>query len=266
MNRALETDGYRVGEGERTFGSDRAGRQRPLEMRVRAGGAVRVISTTMRTPGEDRALAAGFLFAAQVISGGSQIRSIDAVADDAVLVDLIPEVEGAVEALRRPFAVAGGRDREAVEEDLALPPMGEAASGGVPGSRAGMLATVLQRARAAFGKIRGLHVAGLFSAKGAAEEVHEDVGDHNAVDKLVGSLILQRRLPDADSVLVLSGRASLGLVEKAAGAGIPIMCALGAHSRLAVELARGAGMTFLGFTPDDGFTVYCGAQRLGGMR
>lgn len=243
--------------------------ERPLEIRARAGGAVRVVSTTMRTPGEDRALAAGFLFGERVIHDARQILALETIDDDAVMVELAPEAEAALEATRRPFITSGacgvcGRTNldallavTASDRHPRLPTIRPSTVVALP--------SALRGAQATFERTGGLHAAGLFTAGGALRAVHEDVGRHNAVDKLVGALILKGQLPGPDSVLVVSGRASFELVQKAAVAGIPVMVAVGAPSSLAVEIARGAGMTLLGFVRNGGFNVYCGAERVEGI-
>ncbi len=243
--------------------------ERPLEIRARAGGAVRVVSTTMRTPGEDRALAAGFLFGERVIHDPRQILALETIDDDAVMVELAPEAEAALEATRRPFITSGACGvcgRTNLDALLAVPAADrQPRLPTIRPSTVVALPSALRGAQATFERTGGLHAAGLFTAGGTLRAVHEDVGRHNAVDKLVGALILEGQLPGPDSVLVVSGRASFELVQKAAVAGIPVMVAVGAPSSLAVEIARGAGMTLLGFVRDGGFNVYCGAERVEGI-
>lgn len=243
--------------------------ERPLEIRARAGGAVRVVSTTMRTPGEDRALAAGFLFGERVIHDPRQILALETIDDDAVMVELAPEAEAALEATRRPFITSGACGvcgRTNLDALLAVPAADrQPRLPTITPSTVVALPSALRGAQATFERTGGLHASGLFTAGGTLRAVHEDVGRHNAVDKLVGALILEGQLPGPDSVLVVSGRASFELVQKAAVAGIPVMVAVGAPSSLAVEIARGAGMTLLGFVRNGGFNVYCGAERVEGI-
>lgn len=272
MTKVLETSVLRVRGVKTTSAQDWVAVERPLEIRARAGGSVRVISTTMRTPGDDRVLAAGFLFSEGVIADASEILSLDIVSDDAVLVELGPDAEPAMEATRRPFVTSGacgvcgrtsldtlmaGLSNVAGEPDPHRLRIAAAVVHGLP--------AVLRTVQETFDQTGGLHAAGLFTPSGTLRAIHEDVGRHNAVDKLVGTLLLERGLPAADSVLVVSGRASFELVQKAAMAGIPLMAAVGAPSSLAVEIARNVGMTLLGFVRDGGFNVYCGAERIDGI-
>jgi len=249
--------------------------ERPLEIRARAGDTTRVISTTMRTPGHDRALVAGFLFAEGVIASPRELLALESVGDDAVLVELPSAALEALEATRRPFVTTGACGvcgRSSVEALLdrcrAADPPREA--GGTPPLTVGVkvihgLPAALRGAQGTFDRTGGLHAAGLFAADGTLRAVHEDVGRHNAVDKLVGTLLLDDRLPASDGLLMVSGRASFELVQKAAAAGIPVMVAVGAPSSLAVDVAEAAGLTLVGFARDQRFNVYAGPHRLSGI-
>ena len=242
--------------------------ERPLEIRARAGaGSTRIVSTTMRTPGQDRELAAGFLFAESVIAHAHDLRDLKAVEEDAVLVELGPNALQALEAARRPFVTTGacgvcgrssidGLRPERVEPTTPGWTVSAHVIHGLPAA--------LREAQATFDRTGGLHAAALFTPDGRLLAIHEDVVRHNAVDKLVGTLLLDDRLP-ADGVLVVSGRASFELVQKASAAGVPVMVAGGAPSSLAVEIAQATDMTLLGFAREQRFNVYSGARRLSGI-
>jgi FdhD protein len=281
--KAVEISLVRVRGDTAAVARDRLAVERPLQIRARAGGAEHVLSTTMRTPGEDRALAAGFLFAEGVIAGPGAAAEVgvEAIDEDTVRVELPPGAAAALAATERRFvtsAACGVCGRSSLD-GLAGAPAGAAREPGAPGAAAGAppprpqipvalihrLPAALREAQAVFAHTGGLHAAGLFTPDGAAVTVHEDVGRHNAVDKLVGTLLLSGRLPAGDGVLVVSGRASFELVQKAEAAGIPVMAAVGAPSSLAVERAAAAGMTLVGFVRDGGFNVYCGGERLLGL-
>ena len=258
----------RVRGGTAEVASDRVAIERPLEIRVRIGGSTRVLSTTMRTPGEDRALAAGFLHAEGIVDGAGSLRALEQVGDDAVLVELDASAAAALEAATRSFvtsAACGVCGRESLEGmRTALP--GSESAGDRPQVSATVvhgLAAALREAQPTFERTGGLHAAGLFGPDGDRRGVHEDVGRHNAVDKLVGTLLLAGRLPAGDALLFVSGRASYELVQKAAAAGIPILAAVGAPSSAAVDLATVAGMTLLGFVRDGGFNIYAGPAHRG---
>jgi FdhD protein len=267
MEQALETSVVRVRGGVVSAARDRVAIERALQIRVRIGAEERVLSTTMRTPGDDVALAVGFLHGEGVLAGADALRGAEQIDDDGVRVELGPSAAGALAASVRPFvtsAACGVCGRESLE--------GLASGGAAPDAGVRVAAAVihglpgaLRDAQATFDRTGGLHAAALFSPAGERLAAAEDVGRHNAVDKLVGRLLLAGRLPARGAVLMLSGRASFELVQKAEAAGIPIVAAVGAPSSLAVERAAAAGMTLLGFVRDGGFNVYCGAARIAGL-
>lgn len=238
--------------------------ERPLEIRARIDGDVRVVSTTMRTPGDDRELAAGFLYAERVIDDAGQIRALESIDDDVVLIELAPAAGAALQAAQRPFVTTGacGVCGRVTLDGLRAIPARVGRPRSVPPAVVRGLPEALRAAQETFARTGGLHAAGLFAADGTLQAAYEDVGRHNAVDKLVGARLLDRRLPDTEGVLVVSGRASFELAQKAAVAGFGTLIAVGAPSSLAVEIARQAGMTLIGFARADGFNIYCGAERV----
>jgi FdhD protein len=252
--------------------------EEPLEIQLgferRGIRTTKSVSVTMRTPGHDRELAAGFLFTEGMIDGAAAIggwelpeaaragpaggNCIRAVLKDGVAVDL--------RSLERHFyttsscGVCGKTSLEAlrVTGRIALYPDGPVWES----ARIGTLPEALRTDQVIFEATGGLHAAGLFGADGALIGVREDVGRHNAVDKLIGAQVLGERVPLAGHLLLVSGRASFELVQKAVMAGIPVLAAVGAPSSLAVDLARQFGATLLGFVGRGRFNVYSGAQRI----
>ncbi|HLG96203.1 MAG TPA: formate dehydrogenase accessory sulfurtransferase FdhD [Bryobacteraceae bacterium] len=235
--------------------------EEPLEIRL-AGEAV---SITMRTPGHDTELAVGFLCSEGILTSAQQIRHID-TTKNSVSVSLNPGVEIDLERLRRNFyttsscGVCGKASIEAlrVQGCPVLPQNGPLISSSV----VHQLPIVLRGDQRVFDRTGGLHGAALFDGKGTLLLVREDVGRHNAVDKLIGAEFLTGDLPLSGKVLLVSGRASFELTQKAVVAGIPVLAAVGAPSSLAVETARRFNMTLLGFVRDGRFNIYSGASRI----
>jgi FdhD protein len=235
---------------------------------VRVGDDERVLSTTMRTPGDDVALAIGFLHAEGVLAEAAALRGAEQIDDDGVCIELAPEAAAALAASARSFVTSGACGvcgRASLDGMAAGGGPADAGDAAVAAAVIHGLPGALRAAQATFAHTGGLHAAALFTLEGALQAVHEDVGRHNAVDKLVGRLLLAGQLPASGGVLMLSGRASFELVQKAEAAGIPIVAAVGAPSSLAVERAAAAGMTLLGFVRDGGFNVYCGVARVAGI-
>lgn len=250
--------------------------EEPLEIRLgfRDGEIrrTRAVSITMRTPGDDFELAAGFLFTEGIISAYDQVTNIfhcgpvnTEGATNTVKVELSDDVEVDLKSLERHFyttsscGVCGKSSIEALYT-------GARKIGGNGFEIDGRLITTLpQRLRegqAVFEETGGLHASGLFNANGDLIDLKEDVGRHNALDKVIGARLLKGEVPLSETVLMVSGRASFELVQKALMAGIPLMLAVGPPSTLAVELATEFGMTLVGFVRDGRYNVYSGAERL----
>ena len=274
--RSLRVIRYR--DGARDRDRDALVVEEPLEIRLSwvetETGRRRTepLAVTMRTPGEDFELVAGFLHGEGVVSRPEDIvemtycRSGEGEQEyNTVEARLRPGVAFDMDALRRNFyatsscGVCGKASLDAVDA------MGCRMLGPGPTFEASLIPTLPDRLRSrqdAFDRTGGLHAAGLFDAAGACLGVREDVGRHNAVDKVLGEAFLARELPASLTLLVVSGRASFELVQKAVMAGVPALVAVGAPSTLAVDLAKRFGQTLVGFARDGGFNVYTGEERV----
>jgi FdhD protein len=262
---------WRVEGSRATEAPDDLAVEEPLEIRLacdRDGRRVRRgISVTMRTPGHDAELAVGFLFTEGIIEDPDQVAGVeDWGPGNVVRVELKPGVEVDLDRLERHFYAAsscGVCGKASIEAVRVLPRFAPIA--GRPTVAAEVirrLPATLRGAQGAFDRTGGLHAAALFDREGRLLELREDVGRHNALDKLIGAFFLARCMPLVDGVLLVSGRASFELVQKAAVAGIPVLAAVGAPSSLAVELARQHGMTLAGFVRPDRFNIYSEPGRI----
>jgi FdhD protein len=240
-----------------------------LEMRLSTDAGERPLAVTMRTPGNDEELATGFLFSENVIDSVSDITGFsrptgldgDPLANQMVM-RLREGLEPDPDRLERHFFATSACG---VCGKARLDAVGATRVSDGPEVEPSVLHELPERLRSAQGTFQrtgGLHAAALFTAAGELLAAREDVGRHNALDKLIGWALADERVPLDERILLLSGRASYELVQKAARAGIPIVAAVSAPSSLAVALAEDAGITLVGFLRDGRFNVYVGAERL----
>ena len=248
--------------------------EEPLEIRA-AGPRQQPVSVavTMRTPGHEDDLAIGFLTTEGLLrdSGDAGIAGVEygdpgymAEPDDAIVVRLTKRFDASKIAARNFVATAScGICGKASIDSVAV--RTEPLPKGIPFVGRSMILSLpirLREAQSAFERTGGLHAAALFETDGRLVAIREDVGRHNALDKVIGSRVKVRELPLWDRVLMVSGRVSFEIVQKAAMAGIPIVCAVSAPSDLAIRLADRLGVTLVGFLRDDGFNVYAHDGRI----
>ena len=243
--------------------------EEPLEIRVNG----RALSVTMRTPGHDLELAAGFLFTEGIIQTHEQIVSIEHAAEckatergNIVRVELSADIALDLEKTQRNFFAASScgicgkasidavraRGVTTIQSQLRVEP-----------EILCRVPAALRAGQQIFGRTGGLHAAGLFDVDAKLIVEREDIGRHNAVDKIVGWALMQRKLPLSDCLMLVSGRGGFEIVQKAAMAGVPVVASVSACSSLAVQFAREMRMTLIGFLRDKRFVVYCGGERLG---
>ncbi len=253
--------------------------EEPLEIRLgfaENGKQIhKAVSITMRTPGNDFELAAGFLFTEGILDSRKNIENIKHCGrfpnnQNTVRIDLTAETKIDFKKLERNFyttsscGVCGKSSLEVLAvnakaiENKDFPK--------VYADIIHELPEKLLEKQTVFGETGGLHAAALFDIQGNLLDLHEDVGRHNAVDKIIGARVLANELPLSDKILFLSGRASFELIQKAAMAQIPIIAAVGAPSSLAVEAAREFNITLLGFVRDGRFNIYTGNERVSSFK
>ncbi|CAN5582875.1 formate dehydrogenase accessory sulfurtransferase FdhD [soil metagenome] len=262
-----------IDRGQATSRNDLLATEEPMEIRLRHGRRTQSVAVTMRTPGADFELAAGFLFAENLIHSQDDIGRIEYCLD---CEDVLQQYNIVTVALRGP-----------ANPNLAIPDrnFGMTSSCGLCGKerldqieRQGVktllpgpvidhtvvtsLPDKLRDAQGLFTATGGLHAAGLFTAAGELLVLREDVGRHNAVDKAIGWAFLEGMLPLSDHMLMVSGRSSFEIAQKCLAAGLPVLCAVSAPSSLAVDLAQRFGMTLVGFLRGERFNVYAGSDRI----
>ena len=242
--------------------------EEPLEIRI----GEHPISVTMRTPGHDLELAAGFLFTEGIVQRGEQILALESSSEgdagkrgNMVQATLAPEAMPDFEKMRRHFfassscGICGKASIEAIRSRCLAPPNPNFRI--APDVLLG-LPDALRSSQDVFERTGGLHAAALFDSRGALLVLCEDIGRHNAVDKVIGWAVRERRVPLKDSMMLVSGRGGFEIVQKAIVAGVPVVASVSAPSSLAVQLAREMQLTLVGFLRGRRFVIYSGGERL----
>jgi FdhD protein len=248
-------------DGELEYLPDEVTIEEPLEIRI----GRKSIAVTMRTPGQDEELAAGFLFSEGVVRARHQIASVAVTGNNRVVakvaagVKLEPNFTQRFGTISSSCGLCGKTTIDAIRQNLPA----------IPSTDIRMdietllsLPDALRKAQSDFTRTGGIHAAGIFRVDGKLEIAREDIGRHNAVDKAVGRAFLDELLPFGKHLLLVSGRASFEIVQKALVAGIPIVAAVSAPSSLAVELARNSNQTLIGFLRPPSFNIYTHVERV----
>ena len=267
----------KIGNGGAYEKEDLLTREEPLEIRLgfEKGGIrhYKSISVTMRTPGHEEELALGFLFTEGIIGSTEQVRRVyplparrKAARGNVIAVELEPGRQPDIKKLRRHFyttsscGVCGKASLEAVEVKCHFElPEGQPR---INARQLHQLPRILLKNQPVFDCTGGLHGAALFDSHGQMMAAREDIGRHNALDKLIGHAMKKNWLPLFDQLVLVSGRVGFELVQKCAMAGVPLLAAVGAPSGLAVQLARETGMTLIGFLRKEAFNIYTCPERI----
>jgi FdhD protein len=263
-----------VEDGKMRVRPDTLATEEPMEIRLITGGERQTVAITMRTPGADFELAAGFLYGEGIVKSTDDITKISYCVDsdldaaqqyNIVNVELRGGREYDLRPLERHFytSSACGVCGKASLEQLELRGCPVALPGPeVSAETLYSLPAKLREAQGLFDATGGLHAAALFDEEGNLVALREDVGRHNATDKLVGWALLENRLPLSGHIVMVSGRSSFEILQKCLTAGVPFVCAISAPSSLAVDVAREFGMTLVGFLRERRFNVYAGQERV----
>lgn len=251
----------RKGDGELEYRPDDLTVEEPLEIRV----GRKVLATTMRTPGHDDELAAGFLVSEAIVRNRADVAQIVKNDDNTVDVELAPGIKLKLNSAQRfgtissSCGICGKTSIEAIRQNF---PAIESTNARIDVQTLLSLPALLQKHQNDFGRTGGIHAAGLFEVDGELRIVREDIGRHNAVDKAIGRPFLDGLLPLDRHLLLVSGRASFEILQKALAAGIPIVAAVSAPSTLAVSFARQSNQTLIGFLRPPSFNVYSHVERV----
>jgi FdhD protein len=235
--------------------------EEPLEIRI----ADKPLATTMRTPGHDEELAAGFLVSEAIVRDRSAIAGISRDGDNRVTVDLAPDVKLKLNSAQRFGTISsscGLCGKTNIGEIRQNFPAIESTNVRIDIETLLALPEKLRKAQSDFSRTGGIHAAGIFDCSGELKIVHEDIGRHNAVDKAIGRAFLDELLPLNRHVLLVSGRASFEIVQKALAAGVPIVAAVSAPSTLAVDFARESNQMLIGFLRPPSFNIYSHIERV----
>jgi FdhD protein len=244
---------------------DQLSLEEPLEIRIEQNRMTYPVSVTMRTPGHDDELSLGFLFTEGLIKSVESVERVICTSDNVIELSLTIGTQVEIDKLKRNFyttsscGVCGKASIDAIRTVHRMPiaedvRVNQKVLASMPAS--------LRKAQSGFDQTGGLHASAIFTADGRLIQLREDVGRHNALDKLIGWAMQSEQLPWSQKVLLLSGRASFELIQKAAATGVQIVAAVGAPSSLAVELAEEFGITLIGFLKEQSMNIYCGEHRV----
>ena len=263
---------HKINAGEINETADKVAVEEPLQIQLEystaTGQMLKDIAVTMRTPGNDEELAAGFLFTEGIIKNADDISEIKHPHADENLVQVIlkENMLPALGNIARNFyttSSCGICGKASIDAVRTASQYGEVKNNScIPAPVFYALQNELKKQQKVFEDTGGIHASALFDAKGKFIMLREDVGRHNALDKIIGAAMLNNQLPLNNCILLLSGRASFELVQKAVMAGIKIIASVGAPSSLAVEMATENDVTLIGFLRDDRFNIYCGKERI----
>lgn len=272
VNQVEDISIQKISAGNITVAADKVAVEEPLQIQLAystaTGKMQKNIAVTMRTPGNDDELAAGFLFTEGIIQNSADIDKVKQTAADEnnILIKLKENIVPALANASRNFystsscGICGKASIEAIQTISQYSQ--EKDSLVIAAATLHTLPHLLKQQQKVFEDTGGIHACGLFTPEGDFIMLREDVGRHNALDKIIGAAVLNKQLPLNNCVLLLSGRISFELVQKAAMAGIKIIAAVGAPSSLAVQLAKENGITLAGFLRDDRFNIYSGDERI----
>lgn len=256
----------RTGDGALEYQHDDLTVEEPLEIRI----ADKTVATTMRTPGQDEELAAGFLFSEGVLRSSNAIQNFSRPAtarnrENTISVHLKPGAKLKLNSVRRfgtissSCGLCGKESIDAIRQNF--PPI-KSKSLRIDIETLLSLPTKLRASQSEFARTGGIHAAGIFGTDGEAQFIREDIGRHNAVDKVVGRAFLDRKLPLDRHLLLVSGRASFEIMQKALAASIPIVASVSAPSTLAMQFARESNQTLIGFLRPPSFNIYSHVERV----